>query len=534
MSATPPTGAKLAAFTDARSCREWLATLPMGNIAQAQGQVLEATQGLAGGALEPLEQLKCVEMLRDKVAFLQVDQRSRAVPRTLPLSANDERAWNGSRLLLEEMEAAYRRALRAAASSSELQRHMALVAQRIARCLGAQMLLHMAIYRRFEPALWTRLHQLYADAEAGGYAEERIKDSLAADEAGTTVAETYAQVVLLQAAYLSELTAPQIEFADALLRLWARKVAVRRTMPDGTLPPTLHALVVDFDKPIGARPMPPRDVTGHHRILDVEGLSASLRRRIHGLRKDEDIASLKLPAQAAGVDALAQLERLHRLWCEGAPPRPPARVPEEKEATLAFGPGEIHFFLTGGKPFEQPDRTRELTRQEKQDIEVFGQVTARTASMMVSEFTATAETWGVIDEMLGAWRLQRPSNATKGLAIGRLLAMRLQPGAPFFLGMVSALVQETDGRVVITALLFPGKPDPVAVRADSRGRAPGKWQEGFRLPALPRLHVPASLVVPSGLASRGRSVEMWEAGPQRKDVAAVLERGTDFDRIAIV
>lgn len=532
MSATPPPGATRTAFTDARGCRDWLATLPLGNPAQVQGQVLDALRALPG-SVEPLEQLKCVEILRDKVAFLQGEQRSRAGARSLPLSANDERAWNASRALLEELESAYRHLLRAAASSPEVQRHATLMAQRIARCIGAQMLLHMSIYRRFDPALWTRLHQLYAEAESGGHAEERVKDSLAADEGGTTVAETYAQVVLLQAAYLSELTAPQIEFADALLRQWARKVAIRRAMPDGTLPPTLHALVVDFDKPIGARPLPPRDVTAHHRILDVEGLSASLRRRIHGLRKDEDIASLKLPVQAAGVDALAQLERLHRLWCEGAPPRPPARVPEEKSATLAFGPGEIHFFLTGGKPFEQPDRTRELTRQEKQDIEVFGQVSSRTATLMVSEYTATAETWDVIDEMLGAWRLARPPNASKGLSIGRLLALRLQPGAPFFLGMVSALVQEGDGRIVITAVLFPGKPEPVPVRADSRGRAPARWQEGFRLPALPRLNVPASLVVPCGLAARGRSVEVWEAGAQTKEVGAILDRGTDFERIAV-
>ena len=533
MSAMPPPGTSDVAFADARGCREWLATLPLTNVAQVQGQVLDALRALAGGALEPLEQLKCLELMREKVAFLQAEQRSRYFGKTLPLSANDERAWNGSRLLLEEMENAYRRALREAAGSAELQRHSALIAQRIARCIGAQMLFHMSVYRRFDPALWTRLHQLYADAESRGFAEERIKDSLDADEGGTCVAETYAQVVLLQAAYLSELTAPQIEFADALLRMWMRKVAVRRALPDGTLPPTVHALVVDFDKPIGARPLPPRDVTSHHRILDVEGLSASLRRRIYGLRKDEDIATLKLPAQAAAVDALGQMERLHRLWCEGAPPRPPARVPEEKNATLAFGPGEIHYFLTGGKPFEQPDRTREVRRAEKQDIEVFGQVTSRTATMMVSEYTATAETWGVIDEMLGAWRLMRPPNATKGLAIGRLLAMQLQAGAPFFLGMVSALVQETDGRIVITVLLFPGKPEPVPVRADSRGRAPGKWQEGFRLPALARLNVPASLVVPVGLAARGRTVETWEGAPKSLSTSAVLDRGTDFDRVAI-
>ena len=533
MSAAPPSGIAPAPFTEARGCRDWLARLPLTNVREAQGQVLEALRALGYTAVEPMEHLKCLELMREKVAFLHGEQRTRYFGKTLPLSASDERAWESGRLLLEEVETAYRRALRDGAGSAELQRHAALVMQRIARVLGAQMLHHLAVYRRFDPVLWTRLHLLYAQGEQQGLAEERVKDSLDADEPGTTLAETYAQVVLLQAAYLSELTAAQIDFAEALLRMWVRKVAVRRTLPDGTLPPALHALVVDLEKPIGARPLAPRDFAARHRIIDVDGLSASLRRRIHGLKRDEDIASLKLPMQAGAVDALAQMERLHRLWCEGAPPRPPARVPDEKSATLAFGPGEIWFFLAGGKPFEAPGQQRELSSQERKEIEVFGQVTTRTASLKVSDYTATSETWGVIDEMLGAWRLARPANAAKGLAIGRLVAMRVVEAGPFFLGMVSALVQETDGRIVITVTLFPGKPEPVAVRADSRGRAPGKWQEGFRLPGLPRLKTAPSLVVPSGLVPRGRGVETWDDGARTLEVAATLERGTDFDRVAL-
>ncbi|HRE14798.1 MAG TPA: hypothetical protein PLD37_11435, partial [Usitatibacteraceae bacterium] len=120
----------------------------------------------------------------------------------------------------------------------------------------------------------------------------------------------------------------------------------------------------------------------------------------------------------------------------------------------------------------------------------------------VADFNFTLENWGVVDEMLGAWRLQRPQTASKGVAIGRVLAMRLGEGGNFFLGMVRALVQETDGRIVISVALFPGKPSPVAVRAaDTRNRTAGsQWVQGFRLPALERLAIPASLVVPSGIA----------------------------------
>jgi hypothetical protein len=535
MSSAPPPAAA-PAFSDARGCKEWLGMLPGTGGLKAQSQLLEALRALNGAEMDGLERLKCMELLRDKVAFLQGEQRTRYFGKTLPLAPGDDAAWSVGRQLLEEMEAGYRRSLEAAAAGGEAGRHTALISQRVVRYLGAQMMFHAAIYRRFDPQRWTRLHRLYADAEAAGIAEEFVKDSLQAEEAGSSVAEAYAQVVLAQAAYLSELTATQMEFAEALLHIWARKVRVRRETTEGSLPPIVHPLVVDFDKPIGARPLRPPEVGANHRIVDVEQLSLSMRRRIHGLKNGEDPASLKLPTAAGSVEALAQLQRLHRLWCEGAPVRPPARVPDEKVASVAFGAGAAHYFASGGKVFEQPGQSRELTRQEKQDIEVFGQVSSRTQSMMVAEHSFTAEPWGVIDEMLGAWRLLRPGDAAKGVAIGRLLAMRPSDSSPYFLGMVSALVQETDGRIVITVALFPGRPEPVAVRgADfSRSRTSTKWVEGFRLAALERLRVPASVVVPTGIAAPGRGIELWEDGAAKQaTVAEILERGSDFDRVRL-
>jgi hypothetical protein len=137
--------------------------------------------------------------------------------------------------------------------------------------------------------------------------------------------------------------------------------------------------------------------------------------------------------------------------------------------------------------------------------------------------------------MLGAWRLQRPPTASKGVAIGRLVAMRLGDSAPLYLGEISALVQETDGKVVITVTLFPGKPEPVAVRAgDARNRTNAQWSQGFRLPPLTKLNIPASLVVPGGMAMRGRGVEVWsEDGTKEITVYEVLNHGTDFDRFTI-
>ena len=536
MAALPPNTRPGDAFTDARSCKEWLSGLPLTNIPQAQQVALEGLRELNRGTMTGLERLKCLELLRDKIAFLQGEQRSRYFGKTLPLSHNDHAAWSTGRSLLEDMESGYRQCLTVAEiEQGELARHAALVTQRIVRYLGTQMMFHAMVYRRFDPALWQRLHGVFAEAERAHRLDDRVKDSLESDDGTSSVHEAYVQVVLEQAAYLSEMTAPQMDFLGALLKAWSRKVRVFADPPAEGEHGATFPLVVDLAKSIGARPLHADDRQATHRVLDVEGLSRSIRRRIKALQAGEEPANLGLPAEANALDTLVQLQRLHKLWCEGAPPRPPARIPEEKSAGLAFGLPEIHFFITGGVAFEQPDKSRELTRQEKDDLAVFGKVTERTQQLRVADFNFTLENWGVVDEMLGAWRLQRPQTASKGVAIGRVLAMRLGEGGNFFLGMVRALVQETDGRIVISVALFPGKPAPVAVRAaDSRNRTAGsQWVQGFRLPALERLAIPASLVVPSGIASRGRGVEVWDGGAKESTVYEVLERGTDFDRVTV-
>ena len=514
-------------FQDARGCKEWLNALPLTNIPQAQSLVLESLRALESGPFAELERLKALELMRDKIAFLQGEQRSRYFGKSLPLAPADTAAWTTGSALLGAMEQGYRTCLER--GGAELAAHRALIMQRIARCIGAQMLFHATVYRRFDPALWTRLHGLYRDAEAAGITAETVKDSLESPDAASSLGEAYAQVVLMQASYLSEMTAPQMEFAEALLRMWVRKVVLAPPAEGNAYP-----LAVDLAKPIGARPLAAQGERGEMRVLDVEGLSRSMRKRIHALHDDEDPATMGLP-QVAGVDAASQLQRLHRLWCEGAPPRPPARPSEVKSVGVVLGFPDIHFFVTGGKVFEQPDKKRELTRQEKQDLEVFGRVTERTASRMVAEHNYLVESWPVVDEMRGAWRVERPRNAAKSVAIGRLVAMRMGDTGSFFLGMVSALAQETDGRLVATVTLFPGRPEPVPVRAgDARNRSSAKWSEGFRLPALEKANIAASLVVPSGIGGRGRGVELWQEGAAHETtVYEVLDRGSDFERITV-
>jgi len=69
-------------------------------------------------------------------------------------------------------------------------------------------------------------YRQFGAAERDGFADERVKDSLESEDGVSSVHEAYVHVVLTQAAYLSEMTAPQMDLLEALLRIWARKVRV--------------------------------------------------------------------------------------------------------------------------------------------------------------------------------------------------------------------------------------------------------------------------------------------------------------------
>jgi hypothetical protein len=524
----PAAGQEGLQFVDARGCKEWLNALPLTNLAQAQPLALEQLRALNASAMAGIERLKCLELMRDKVGFMVGEQRARHLGAALPFPAADEQAWAAARGLLEALEAGYRRCAEQVASEAELAPHAALVAQRIVRYLAAQMLWHALVHRRVAGELWARLHAQYAQSEAAGEALAPVKDSLDAEAGASSVAEAYAQAVLMQAAMLTQMSAEQVDFAEALLRGWGRKLAVAASPPAeaGARP-----LVVDLAQAAGARHAPVESAAPSVRFIDTGGVSLSLRKRIHGLQKGEDAMSLGLPAQVGAVDALGELQRLHRWWCEAGPAKPAAHPSQVARASLVFGIADLHFFVSGGKPFEQPDKSRELTPQEKQDIEVFGRVTERTQSrMMAGERRVTAEAWPVLDEAAGSVRLERPASATKHVGVGRVVGIRLGDTGDFYAGVVSEVAQEDDGKVLATVTIFPGKPHPIAARA-TRNRAPDAWQPALRLPALEKLKIEASLIVPAAIAARGRPIEVWDEGATTLTVRSLAARGLDFDRV---
>ena len=521
-------------FVDAKGCKDWLKSIPLTNIAQAQQNILDALRIVNRSQdFQPLERLTCMELLRDKVAYLLTEQRARYAGKTIPLTHGDNAAWQVSRNLLSEMESGYRRCWTdAAADDSPLEVHAALIVQRIIRYIGLQMLIAGFIYRRFDSALWMRLHLQWMEAESRTLVNKRVKDSVGSIDGISTVQQAYTAVLLGQSANIHELTPRQIDFVDAVLKRFGHKVEVRHAgMPGGL---GLQC-AVDLLSNAGCGFAAHFEAAEHIRLLQLDELSKSLRRRIRKLAEGEDPASMDLPAEWSPADARDQMIRLHRLWCEGTSLRPPATIPSETQAHLTFGISPTHYFMSGNF-FEQPDVKRELTRQEMNDINMFGKVSASTIRARYAEFNYGTEAWSVVDESRGYLRMLRPANSSNGVAIGKLVGIKIGKQDTFYVGAIRELAEELDGVVYVTVAMLPGKPEAISVRsADNRNRA-GTYVQGFRLPPMDSMKTPETLVVPAALAHKGRGIDIFHPGhgsPKEVKVLDFVERGIDFDRVTI-
>ena len=522
-------------FSDARTCKAWLKSIPLTNIAQAQKTILDSLRIVnLSSEISPLERLTCMELMRNKVAFLLSEQRSRYAGKTIPLSTADYAAWNVSRDLISEMEMGYRRCWTdASGAKEELTAHLALIIQRIIRYIGLQMLIAGFIYRRFDNALWLRLHAQWQEAEERSLTNVQVKDSVGSLDGYSSIAQAYTAVLLGQLANIHELSPRQIDFVDAVLKRFGHKVSIEH-----------ESLAVDSGAVCAVNLLADAGAAFHEsvatdpqiRVLEASDLSRSLRRRLKKLAAGEEPGTLDLPADWSAADARDNLQRLHQLWCEGNASRAVSSVPAEREAILSFGISETHFILSGDL-FEQPGVRRELTRAEMNDIAMFGKVSEATIRAKYADFNYGTETWGIIDESRGAFRVMRPANSPRGIAIGKLVGIKVGKNGIFYLGVVRGIIEEIENQITVTIAMLPGKPEPISVRSgDMRNRTGASYVQGFRLPPLEGLKIQESLIVPSGLAQKGRGIDLFHQGhgsPKQVSLGDFVERGVDFDRVTI-
>ena len=514
-------------FSDSASCAAWLAELPLVNVAPAQIRLLDQLHELNRFDMPPAERLRVLEALREPIYFVQAEQIKKLANKPLPLTQVERGIFAHVVQLWQELLAGYQRCLKSRIEG-KLEAQTALICQRALDCVASNMFDHCRIYHAFPDAYWLTLHQFYCHAEESRETATAIRDSV--KKTDVSCAEVYVRALLFVLANPNEQQQKQLLQIQGWLENWAQHVPIRRNPPeDKSLPP----LLLDFSAAAGAYREADADGRSAARWLDIGELARTLKKRVVLLRKGEPPASLGLGEDCAmpGVEQLLVL--LFRLWCEGKNGRVHARRSVSAKAQACSTLVSMHYHISG-KTFRQPGHAIELTRRQRDEIAAFGHASTRREEAYIEAGGYVIEDWLLQEESLSGLRIVRPAASSGARYVHtQLIAVRPADAKSFLVGVVRWLMTDEEDALLVGVRVIPGVPQAVAARPTGINAQAETFVPAIYCPALPALATPASLILPPGWYRPKRVLEVYSDTSELLLLSGVIERGSDFERVAI-
>ena len=514
-------------FIDEASAKAWLENVPLANVAAAQQQLLSQLQEFNRFAAKGTARLAALEVVREAVQFVEIEQARRFTNRALPMAEQESAVFDDTLALWEEMHLGYLRCVQALIDDeSGMRAEAATVCQRALAYTGLKMFHYHRAYRQVPAREWRALHTGYALAEELGVAEEDVTDYLNRDVNDTSPRIAYMRALLLGMANPNELSQRQLTFVAFLLERWAEKVEILAEAPEEDIPPLMIDLAGDG--------CPDRDggEAAEPRYLDVKRLAKSLRNRIGLLRKGESPAKLALGEDCVQPSCEQLLVFLYRQWCQARQPRAAERKRSVNAAQACSEIGAIHYYVSG-RVFKQPGEAKELTSAQRDQIVAFGRVSTRDEDDYSVVHGYLLEQWQIEDESSQGLKIvRRAGSPGKRYTHGQLIGVRPADSKNFMIGQVRWLMQNDAGDLYAGVRLLPGLPAGSAVRPTGLNVINAKYVQALSLTAVPTLNAPPSLVLPPGWFKPKRVVEVYFEGDIRVQLTEILERGSDHERCA--
>jgi hypothetical protein len=527
-------------FLDLPACQAWIKRLLRLQPALVQAQLLEQLRLLNGYTLPPLTRLNMLEALQIPIRFVQAESVHGFAGHPLPLAPQELAAAEATQALWRALLQAYLRCLdRLVDGDTSLTPCAAMICQRPLAVLADAYCDLVRAGRVADAALWRCAHAIYASAERLGVALIPLRDALRTppEQRQTTLTPTaaYAELVLLAAASLHELSLREQRWVIAWARRWAGKLAVQAAAPElrAALP-----LCVD----LGGTDPPsflPQAGPGA-RWLITDALRKSLKQRMNLLARGDPADTperLGLGTDCPLPACSAALHRLYPRWVKGGVQRRYERHPLRGPCRLVAGVEAIHYYVSGHQGFRPPGSTTadELRRQREQ-LALYDTVSSRFNDSHSQdqgyrmESWSAVEDWGLFDHAEHGLCLTR-SLATAGgrLGIGQLVAAQPAVSSQMLLGRVR-WTQQRDDLLVAGIELLPGRPQPVAVRRTGVLASTETYQRGFLLTDAPNDQAAVALILPPGYYKPERIIEVWTAMATRRfKLLVMVECGIDYE-----
>ena len=505
----------------------------MSNVATAQAHLRAQIAVLPVAGFKPLLLLGIAECLRGAVVQVQAEMARKVSFRPLPLAEMEAHVLDATQDLWRGFCLIYQVCVQSVLDGErDLKGQTAIVCQRALDAQGRLIFDAFCAGSEVPAADWLLLHKLYVAAETTGIAVEKVKDSMLRGVGATHCMGTYARPLLLSLGLPPDvgyrMMSPLISWIDRL----ANRVVITSLHPQKPVKPPL---LVDTTIGQGAfRPEFADESYGGKglRYLDIGNLEMALKKRVHLLRKGESPASLGLSEDIPVPVLERTLIALYRHWGDGRIGRELPRRAATTKALVATGMAAIHFFVSG-KPFRQPGPAPEMSTRQMREIATFGRGFAPGDGDAGSTAAFAMEEWTLVDENVSGLRMTR-STSTGGARVvpGTLVGIRPSDASAFMIGVVRWARMQAGGILSVGVKALPGAPTAVALRipATGIGVADEKYRPGLMLPAIPALQSPATLLVPSGWFTPGRTIDVHAEPGRMVTLDGVAEHLDEYDR----
>ena len=101
-------------FMDAATAKAWLENVPLANVSAAQQQLLAQMLEFNGYGTTAVSRLATLEVLREAVQFVEIEQARRFTNRALPMAESESAVFDDTLALWEQMHLGYMHCLAAA------------------------------------------------------------------------------------------------------------------------------------------------------------------------------------------------------------------------------------------------------------------------------------------------------------------------------------------------------------------------------------------------------------------------------------
>lgn len=522
------------AFKDAASCEKWLSQLQLTNLNLAQATLRKQLDELNRCSLRGSDRLQTLETLRETVAAVQRDFAKKLAGKKLPLTEEEFTLLIALSSLWQGMLNGYLRCLQSAETGDkQLAGAMALLCQRALLYGGLQ--LEEFIHAGYEPGakLWQQFHALYAQAESLNLQGEPVPDALYQPGIAVDSRALYAKTLLMHRVRLAGLTHHQSQTADRWLSRWSEMLHVELRAPAVSkedAPP----FAVDLAGAHGLQTMQHAKPVASWRFLPMVPLSKQIRVKTILLQQGQTPQQVELGADITSKDCLELLNKLHAYWCE---PRADSLADSPRPCpsfNVCVGMEQIYAQLSG-KPFKPVNDSSVANKEAQRQIETFGRVLENNVREGARELGFVPEEWLIEEDGLLRGRLLRLQTAGTRLGPHQIVSVFAPNSAEHKLGIIDFVRVTLHGQLYIGAHYLPGHPQSLVMRSNQdHDHLLSGSAVALLLPALDKLRIPASLVIPREWFRSERKVELNLPENVKQSVALgfSVEKGVDYERVS--